>query len=378
MSSRGDLDYHLTLALAATTSVYPAEIRLRPGLLDAAGPLIAHACSADYFAIISDSQVVRHYGDRLLTALSDAGLAAALFSFPAGEWNKTRESWADLADRLFRAGVGGGGAIVGLGGGVTMALAGFVAATFLDGLPCVQVPTTLAAMVGGAVGGVTALDTTAGKNLIATTCVPRLVLIDPSLLSTLPAPQLAAGLAEAFRHALVLDRGYFAELVAGVEATFGRDPEVVGRLIQRALELRAGALARAETEAGYGQVLDFGGTVGRALESVMGYGWLPGEALAVGMVAQAALGVALGATEADTTERVRQALESACLPVEPDEDLTRERFLEALERERRRSQAGLRYTLLREVGAAAVTPEGGWGWETPADRVVAALFAGGP
>ncbi len=376
MSNRGDLELHLTIEPGGATNVSPCDVRVRTGLFDDAGPLIAEACPADNYAVITDSQVARLYGDRLLAALSATGLPARLFPFPAGEWNKTREVWADLTDRLFRAGIGGGAAVVGLGGGVTMVLAGFVAATYLDGLPVVQIPTTLTAMLGSAVGGVTALDTTAAKNLVATTCVPRRVVIDPALLSTLPATQLAAGLAEAFRHALVLDREYFAELVAAVDAAFGRDPEVLQRLVQRGLELRAGALARAAAETGYGGVLDFGGTVGRVLETVMGYGWLSGEALAVGMVAQAELGVAVGATAAGTTEQVREALESARLPVEPDEDLTRERFGKALELEARRSRLGLGYILLKEIGAAAVTAEGGWAWQVGADRVAAALFSG--
>lgn len=374
MSSRGDLDFHLTITAAGATSVYP-DVRVRTGLIDVAGPVIAEACPADFYAVIADSQVARLYGDRLCAALTATGLTSTLFPFAAGEWNKTREVWADLTDQLLRSGIGGGAAVVGFGGGVTMVLAGFVAATYLDGLPVIQIPTTLTAMLGSAVAGVTALDTTAGKNLVTTTCVPRRVLIDPSLLSTLPATQLAAGLAEAYRHALALDRDYFADIAASVDAAFDQDADVLQRLVRRGLELRAEALGRAGGEPGRGGLLDFGGTIGRALETVMGYGWLAGEALAVGMVAQAAAGAALEVTEAGTAERVREALEAARLPVEPDEDVTRERFAEALELEARRSGTGLGYTLLKEIGAAAVAPNGGWAWQIPAERVAAALFS---
>jgi 3-dehydroquinate synthase len=352
-------------------------VLVRPGSLEEAGRLVREGCPARNYALISDSQVAELYGERALDALRRDGLAAQLFRFPAGEWNKTREVWAELADRLLRAGLGHEDAVIALGGGVAADLAGFLAATYLGGVPLVLVPTTLVAMLDSAVGGETGLDTPGGKGVIGARHAPAFVLADPSLLSTLPDPQLASGLARAIQYGSALDAGHLEAIAANVERYFAREVEPLAALVTRSLELKVGALSRDEREAGYHKVLDFGRTVGRAVEAVAGYGWLYGEALAAGMAAEAAVGEALGVTQPGVTRRLRAVLEAARLPAEAGEGLDEDRYFKVLELECRRRGSETRYTLLSEVGRVAQGPDGRWTHHVPEGVVREVLFGGG-
>src|SRR5215207_9950142 len=189
-------------------------VSIAEGLLDRLGDLVADAAPAHRYALVTDSTVRDLYAARALGALP-AG-AGGPFVVPAGESHKTRESWARLTDELLAAGFGRDTAVIALGGGVVGDLAGFVAATFMRGVPYVQVPTTLLAMIDASVGGKTGVDTPAGKNLVGAFHPPAAVLIDPLALATLPARELVAGLAEALKHGVVADADYFAELEAAL------------------------------------------------------------------------------------------------------------------------------------------------------------------
>ncbi len=172
----------------------------------------------------------------------------------------------------------------------------------------------------------------------------------------------------------MLDSGYFDRLADDLEAVFAREPQALCEVIWRSLELRAEVLNRAAGDMDYQQVLEFGSMVGRTLETVMGYGWLPGETLAVGLVTHTVLGEALGVTRQGTARRVREVLAAARLPVAPEEDLDPERFGRALELERKRRGGEPRYVLIREIGQVAKAPEGGWEWEAPEEAVRGAVF----
>jgi 3-dehydroquinate synthase len=374
MEGREHGGYRRTVSLPGRKSVRAYDIWVRPGLLEDAGSLVAEACPAHRYAVISDSRVGELYGERLLEVLSGAGLTGALFSFPAGEWNKTREIWSELTDRLLRAGFGRDAAVVALGGGVTGDLAGFVAATFMRGVPLVQVPTTLLAMLDSSIGGKTGVDTPAGKNLVGAFHQPDLVLIDPDLLKTLPEPQLAAGLAEAFKHGLILDAGYFESLAGDLDRVFARDVGTLCEVVIRSVEIKAEVVGRDERESGYRRVLNFGHTVAHAQEAISGYAWLHGEAVAAGLVAEAAIGEAVGVTGAGVAEKIREVLMAARLPVELDPDVDADRFFDVLAMDKKREGGRTRYTLLREIGRVAGSAEEGWAQEVPEQVVRAVLF----
>lgn len=350
------------------------DVWVRSGLLDDAGALIGDACRAPRYAIITDSQVYGVYGERLHASLSAEGLAAVTFRFAAGEWNKTRETWIELTDGLLRAGFGRDAVVIALGGGVVGDAAGFVAATYLGGVPLIHMPTTLLAMVDSCVGGAVGVDTRVGKDLVAAVHQPSLVLTDPSLLTTLPMPHIAAGLAAAFKHGLTLDAGYFEELAGSLERIFAREPAGLERLIARSIEIKAEVVSRDAGEEGYRRVLDFGHRLARAQEAISGYAWLHGEALAVGMAAEAAIGEAVGVTRGGVAGRIREVLEAARLPVAVEADVDAERLLRALKLDRERRGEG-RYTLLADIGVVAGSAEQGWAREV-SDEVVCRVLLG--
>ncbi len=322
-----------------------------PESLDRAGELVREAAPAFRYAIITDDVVGPLYASRV-SASFDAH--ADVLTVPAGEHHKTRESWARLTDQLLAAGFGRDTTILALGGGVVGDLAGFVAATFMRGIPVVQLPTTLLAMIDASVGGKTGVDTPAGKNLVGAFHPPSLVLSDPSVLQTLPAEQLRSGLAEAIKHGVIADERYFEHTVADLPVLLSRpsDTEML-HLIARSVEIKADVVARDEREGGVRKTLNFGHTLGHAIESESGYRLLHGEAVAIGMVLESALAERAGIAESATLRRVREAVERAGLPSSLPEGMDADRVLAATRSDKKARRGTVEFALPRRVGAMA-------------------------
>ncbi|HSM16466.1 MAG TPA: 3-dehydroquinate synthase [Gemmatimonadales bacterium] len=275
-------------------------------------------------AIITDTTVQRHYDDWLSAPehlwryesdpSSDRTAAGRVFAVAPGEVSKTREAWARLIDALLEGGFGRDSAIVALGGGVVGDLAGFVAATFMRGVPLLAVPTTLVAMVDASVGGKTAINTPQGKNLIGAFHPPIAVLADPCTLLTLPDPVFRSGLAEAVKHGVVADREYFEWIGREAGRIRTRDLETLARLVKRSVELKAAIVSRDEREAGERAVLNAGHTLGHGLEHASGYRIDHGEAVALGLLAECRLAEAMGVAEAGLADAVEQVLTMVNLP----------------------------------------------------------------
>jgi 3-dehydroquinate synthase len=299
------------------------------------------------------------YGDPLVANLRKHA-PAVLITFPAGEWNKTRETWAHLTDRLLGAGLGRDGAVVALGGGVVGDLGGFTAATYMRGIPYVQVPTTLLAMVDSSVGGKTAVDTPRAKNAVGAFHQPRLVVADTTTLGSLPEVQLSAGMAEAIKHGAIADADYFQDIVEWRDAIFSRDPQVLARIVHRSVEIKSSIVSSDEREAGRRSILNFGHTVAHALETVMGYELLHGEAVAIGMAAEAALGEYIGVSAPGTHRAIVEVLQSYKLPhtIPPGTDLVR--LAEAMTKDKKVRSGTVRFALLERIGAMAQEPSGSW------------------
>ncbi|HZB28493.1 MAG TPA: 3-dehydroquinate synthase family protein, partial [Gemmatimonadales bacterium] len=239
-----------------------------------------------------DELAGQHLGGRRIVMISDAAVhelyrdarwgkpvwKGETLTFPSGEKSKTRETWASLSDSLLERGLGRNGALIALGGGVTGDLVGFVAATYMRGLPYLQVPTTLLAMLDASVGGKTGVDTPHGKNLIGAFHPPHAVIADPSTLATLPDRAYRAGLAEAVKHGLIADQAYFEWMEAETAALDTRDLGVVTRLIRRSIEIKAEVVGRDERESGRRAILNAGHTVAHALEQASNYELPHGEA----------------------------------------------------------------------------------------------------
>lgn len=335
---------------------YPLEIH--PGALGRVGTFCADHAPAHRYAVISDSHVAELYADSVLESLRNTGAGAELVSFPAGEWNKTRAQWAALTDSMLGAGFGRDSAIVALGGGVTGDLGGFVASTYMRGIPIVHVPTSLLSMLDSSVGGKTGVDTEAGKNLVGAFHHPAAVLIDPAVLETLPRHQRCAGMAEAIKTAAILDEtlwdwigSHAADLVKG-------RPVPSSELIRRVVSHKARVVEEDPGENGVRGILNFGHTVGHALEALEGYTLLHGEAVAAGMRVEARLGELLGITRPGTVGRLSAVLEACNLDGGWEEAARPEAVAEAMTRDKKSRQQSVRCVFLARIGEVALDPEG--------------------
>lgn len=349
------------------------EVLVAAGLWDRLPELVREHCAARRYAMITDERVEGLHAAAITQRLADAGLRVDVFAFPPGEANKNREHWSVLTDRMLAAGLGRDAAVLAFGGGVVGDLAGFVAATYLRGVPFVQIPTTLLAMVDSSVGGKTGVDTPAGKNLVGAFHPPRLVVADVAALATLPAAELRAGLAEAVKHAAITDAAYLGWIEAHHPEILEADPVACARLVRRSVEIKAEVVALDEREAGPRKTLNFGHTIGHALEAVSDYRLLHGDAVAIGMVAEARLGEALGVTAAGTAETIRAVLARVGLPVEVPEGIAPARIVGLTRADKKVRDDRVEYALIAEVGEAVGAS--GSGWSIPVDdaRVMAVL-----
>jgi len=294
------------------------EVVIGIGLPEAAADDLVRWQQAPRWAVVTDTNVAPLYGEPLTEALRAHGARADCFVFPAGEEHKTRATVSDLQDRLIALGHGRDSWLLAVGGGVVGDVGGFVAATLFRGINYVQVPTTLLAMVDSSVGGKTGVDTPAGKNLVGAFLQPRRVLADLGALKTLPREDLAAGLAEVIKYGVILDATFFQALESELlDKALAHDPAALARIVSRCCDLKAQVVAADETETGYRAILNFGHTVGHAIEAVSGYGIRHGEAVAIGMVAEARLAHRkLGGAADGIAERIASLCARAGLPTE--------------------------------------------------------------
>jgi len=342
------------------------DVVVAAGALDRLGEHCRRAAPAHAYAVISDSRVAEHYAGRALDSLRASGALAELFTFPAGEWNKTRETWSALSDQLLDAGFGRDGVVVALGGGVTGDLGGFVASSFMRGVPVVQVPTTVLAMVDSSVGGKTGVDTRSAKNSIGHFHHPSLVLIDPRLLSTLAPFQRNSGLAESVKMAAMRDASLFEWLEEHAETLVAGDDAALAVLIERSVALKANVVAEDPEESGVRAILNFGHTAGHALEALSDFSLLHGEAVAQGARLETRLGEAIGLTDPGTADRLETLLRRCDLPEDYDRDLSGRRILEAARVDKKARAGVLRWSLPARIGESARGPEGSWTHEIDA------------
>ncbi|HEX9611866.1 MAG TPA: 3-dehydroquinate synthase [Gemmatimonadales bacterium] len=322
--------------------------------------LVARHCPATRYAVISDSHVQPLLGQRVTAAFARAQQEVDTFTVPAGEWNKTRDSWATISDQMLAKKLGRDCAIIALGGGVVGDLAGFVAATYLRGIPYVQVPTSLLAMIDSSIGGKTGVDVRAGKNLLGAFHQPRLVVADLDALVTLPAVQLAAGLAEAVKHGVIGDGEYFAFLEREQHAIAARDPTALERVVTRSVAIKAAVVADDERETGRRAVLNFGHTVAHAIEATCNFELLHGEAVAIGMAYEARLAEHLGLADQDTARRIIHALQQFQLPLDLPAAATADHLIAAMEHDKKARAGTIRFSLPARIGTMHHDSRLGW------------------
>ena len=343
-------------------SLHGAAIEIAPGALDLLGQRVTERLPAHRVALIADQHVAGLYGERALAALrANTTGEPTLFTFPAGERHKTRATWSALTDQLVADGFGRDSAIVALGGGVTGDLAGFVAATYLRGVPIVQVPTTLLAMIDASIGGKTGVDTTAGKNLVGAFHHPALVLVDPRTLATLAPAQLRSGLAEAIKHGVIADAAYFGWIAANLRQILhadSPDDATALQLVRQSIEIKVTVVRKDERESGVRKILNFGHTIGHAIEQATGYGISHGEAVAIGMVAEAILAERLRLAERGLSDAIATVCGAAGLPVRLPDGVSPTEVVSATRTDKKSRGGQVEYALPRALGEMAGSDSG--------------------
>lgn len=333
--------------------------------------------------LISDTVVARYYDEwtrgtpearQLGARASDAGIrvrAEARLTFPAGEASKTRETWSRLSDDLLAQGFGRDTAIVALGGGVVGDLAGFVAATFLRGVPFAQVPTTLLAMLDASVGGKVGVDTPHGKNLIGAFHPPAIVVADPLTLLSLPDRVFRAGLAEAVKHGIIADAEYFRWIETNARKILARDLTLLTHLVTRSIEIKAQVVSDDEREGGIRAILNAGHTIAHGLEQQSEYLLPHGEAVSLGLIAETRIAERMGLTLAGTAERVATLLRILGLPTRSG-PIAVPRVLEAMLHDKKNRDGAVRLALPLRLGAMH-NDGGDWTVPVTEDLLAAAL-----
>ena len=302
--------------------------------------------------IVTDGNVRRLYGVEFSERLNSLGAATAIFSVPPGERSKTRETKQVLEDRLIRAGAGRDSLIIALGGGMVGDLAGFIAATLFRGVDLIQIPTTLLAQADSSVGGKVGVDHPLGKNLIGAFHQPRRVYIDISTIRTLSDREYRNGLAELIKYGAILDEELFSLLERNHRTVLGRDPRTLKELIRRACGLKKTIVEHDERESGRRRVLNFGHTIGHAVESLSRYRIPHGRAVAIGMAAEAAISVRVCAFPESSLGRLLAVLKLYGLPCGIPRSLDpKEVFLET-GKDKKAARGDVLYTLLERIGQA--------------------------
>ncbi|CAM8654029.1 AroB 3-dehydroquinate synthetase [Burkholderiales bacterium] len=308
-------------------------------------------------AVVTNDTVGPLYADRLLATLRQEGLEPILITLPDGEVHKTMAVLGTVFDAMMEHRMERGATVVALGGGVVGDMAGFAAACYQRGVALVQVPTTLLSQVDSSVGGKTGVNHPLGKNMIGAFYQPQAVLIDMTVLQTLPERELSAGLAEIIKYGASLDRAFFEWLEAQMPALRARAPAALAHAIERSCQIKAMVVAQDERESsGRRAILNFGHTFGHAIEAGMGYGqWLHGEAVGCGMVMAACLSEQLGQLAVADRDRIRRLVAAAGLPVVPP-DWSSEAYLAWMAHDKKAAAGQVRYIVLKGLGDAALQP----------------------
>jgi 3-dehydroquinate synthase (EC 4.2.3.4) len=319
----------------------PYDIIVENGLLRETGALAAKVTKARNAAVITDTNVAPLFLEAVKNSLEEAGFSVKTYIFPAGETSKNHKTLIGIYEFLAQNGFNRSDVIIALGGGVVGDVAGFAAATFMRGMDFIQVPTTLLAQIDSSIGGKTAVDLCEGKNLVGAFWQPRLVICDPDTLKTLDKRIFADGMAEAIKHTLIKDRTLFERLCDGMQ--------VDAEFICRNIDIKRRVVERDERESGERMLLNFGHTLGHAIEKVYNYEkYTHGEAVAIGMVTITQFAERRGLTKPGTASKIARVIEKNGLPVSCDAPLSE--ILKAAKNDKKRSAGGITLVLLHDIG----------------------------
>jgi 3-dehydroquinate synthase len=322
------------------------DIVIRCGLLQEEAFLRKQLLAlASRFVLIADEKTASLYGKALQKILGEKTL---LLSFPGGEVNKTRATKEHLEDRLLEQGWGSDTCILALGGGVVTDLAGFVAATYCRGVPFVTIPTSLMAMIDASLGGKTGVNTSYGKNMIGCVYQPKLVLIDPCLVSSLPLRELRNGIVEIIKHGLIADASLFSYLDTHVDTLLSLDPETLSYVISESCRIKITLVEQGPKRT----LLNFGHTVGHALEKLTDYTLPHGEAVAIGILVESHMALQMGLLQQKVFEKMQNLLARYGLPLKLPKRFSYAACTEAMQLDKKSLLGKPRFVLLEEMGSA--------------------------
>jgi 3-dehydroquinate synthase len=332
---------------------YP--IIIENGCLQRVGADLKARNIAKRFGVVADDRVAELYGDAVMANLKAARIDAELLTFPHGESYKTLQTIGDLAGRLARLGFDRKDALIGLGGGVTGDITGFLASSYMRGIPFIQIPTTLLAQVDSSVGGKTGVDIPEGKNLVGSFYQPKAVYIDISVLNTLPREELLGGLAEVIKYGVIRDAGFFNFLRDNRQGIINLNPELIEKTVHVCCKIKSDVVSEDEREGGIRRILNFGHTIGHAVEGASDYSLIHGLAVSIGMVAAARLAVQKSLLAKEECRKLIDILQSYKMPVEVPKNLDRARIKRYLLTDKKTVGGRVFFVLPVKIGETVIT-----------------------
>ncbi|MBE9236349.1 3-dehydroquinate synthase [Anabaena aphanizomenioides LEGE 00250] len=336
------------------------EITVAPGSLDQLGEQMTGLKLGKKVLLVSNPMIFKHYGERAIASLKNAGFDVVHYNLPPGERYKTLNSIQKIYDVALEHRLERSSTMVALGGGVVGDMTGFAAATWLRGINVVQVPTSLLAMVDSSVGGKTGVNHPQGKNLIGAFHQPSLVLIDPEVLKTLPAAEFRAGMAEVIKYGVIWDAELFTQLEASKHLDQLRyvKSDLINYILTHSCQAKADVVSQDEKESGLRAILNYGHTIGHAVESLTNYRLLKhGEAVGIGMIAAGEIAVKLGLWQKADIERQNALMKKAGLPTKLPAGLDIAAIIDALQLDKKVKSGKVQFVLPTQIGAVKVTDE---------------------
>lgn len=306
---------------------------------------------ASRFAIITDDNVASLYGKQVYESLTNSGLDSCVFGFPNGEQSKTRATKELLENQMFEKGLGRDTCVIALGGGVVTDLGGYIAATYCRGIPLVMIPTSLLGMVDASIGGKTGVNVPYGKNMLGCIYQPRKVVIDLSTLQSLSKKELANGVVEMIKHGLIADRKIFEDLEKDSNQLLALDPVVLQKAVFESCRIKKEIVEADEKEEGKRRLLNFGHTVGHALENLTHYSISHGEAVAIGLLVECYISVKLGKLDQKSFDRIKAILKKYGLPLRLPSKFPIQTLLDAMALDKKSLKGRPRFVMIDAIGS---------------------------
>ncbi len=326
------------------------EIFIGQDILDRIGMILSKNDYASRYVIITDSNVGTLHGERFLMTLKEMGTPVDMIEFPAGEASKNIDTMLDIIKKLIGLGVDRRSALIALGGGVVGDIVGFVASVYMRGIPYYQIPTTLLAQVDSSIGGKTAIDLPEGKNLLGSFYQPSGVFIDLSFLNTLPPREFNCGMAEIAKYGIIDDVELFNLLESEIKAIRDRDMTRLSMIIGRSCRIKKGIVEIDEKESGLRRILNFGHTIGHAIEAELDYSISHGDAVSIGMVAAARISEKLKYLHSEDRERIESLIKDIGLPYRIPGSINTEGILSRLKMDKKKEEDIIKFVLLKKLG----------------------------